>query len=525
MINENTSAGVTRQAVSLIGDIGGSVAVFVAYVLAVTGRSPGPIPQTTAIVTVLVTTVVLWVWRARRVTQLKATGAAAEGANASAEASSRTWVASLVGSSESDRYAMSTTRRRAELAFLAILTLAVMGWSASRVSAAVAEFTSPKRRSEQAFTCFPSLSGPGPRVVIADFEEASSDFASLIENRLYDALTAKMDDSRTVCRWQEVVGTRQEAQELGRQTHAVLVVWGRSDVVFDAHLELANAGKWDIPGRDLPPLPAEELADFEFARLEPLKLSFLTDFVLSQVLYLDNKVESARALLARALDRAEGQGLVESNGLSLGEGYFLLGYLYDPGANYPDPNPQLALDAYSRVIQLNPRLHAATLNRGKLYESLGDVELAIADYTALVETHGELAADAAVNRAFLQGDRNAAERDFALGIELDPLTGHFFRGVARQNLWNDLDGAVSDFEVVAKLEPPGYFYYAMLGEAQLLAGQAAAARETYRALLARLDQVALQAVIASLQDLAQREPELAPAIDRILSDLRTARVP
>jgi tetratricopeptide (TPR) repeat protein len=529
MINWSASAGSGRQAVNLLGDIGGFVAVFVAYVLAVTGRSPGPIPRTTAIITVLVTTVVLWVWRAKRLTQLKAEAAAPDPANAEqggvTPKSPLPIVASLVRNSDDRRYAMSPMRCRFELGLLLALTIAATGWSASRVSAAIGEFATPRRPFEQDFICLPSMSGSAPRVIIADFADASTDFASLIEDRLYDALTADMDGSRIVCRWHQVIATRQEAQALGRQARAVLVVWGRSDVVFDAHLELASSQYWDIPGRDLPPLPAEELADFEFARLEPLRLSFLTDFVLSQVLYLDNRVESARALLTKALDRAESHGLAEGNGESLGEGYFQLGYLYDPGAFFPDPDAQRALAAYSRAIKLNPGLREARLNRGKLYASLGSVDLAIADYTALLQMRGKLSADAAVNRAFLQGDQSAAERDFALAIELDPLTGHFFRGTARQNLWNDLDGALEDFEAVAALEPPEYFYYAILGEAQLLAGRDAAAQETYRKLLPRLDAASLEDVIARLRELARGEPRVARGVDAIVTHLQTGRVP
>lgn len=530
-MNDSGPPGVGRQAGNLFGEVSGYVAVIVAYVLAVSGRSPGPIPQTTAIITVLVTTIVVWVWRTNRIMRREVRAADAALVHpAAAKPDPHVRVNRLLepflGPGDPP-YAMSLVRRRAELAFLTILTIAATAWSASRVSAAIPEFTGLRGSAAAAFTCLPAVNARGPRVVIADFEEASPQYASLIENRLFDALTEDLDGSRTICRLRQAVGTRQEARTLGQQTQAVLVIWGRSDVVFDVHLELANSrsNAWDVPGRNLPPLPSDELADFEFAVREPDRLSFLTDIVLSQVLYLDNKTASARQLLGEALERAEAQDLGQNNARDLGEAYLLLGYMVDPYANPTQADLQQALAAYSRSLELNPDLHAAALNRGKAYEALGELDLAIADYDTLIAARGQLAADAAVNRAYLQTDRSAAERDFALAIQLDPLLGHWHRGVARQDLWDDLAGAVEDFAAAVKLGPQDDFYYESLGEAQLLAGQDAAARETYRDLVSRLDRTARQGLIERLEALALEQPDVAAGVTVILAELRGAALP
>jgi hypothetical protein len=55
----------------LLGQIAASVAALLAYVMAITGRAPGPLPRATALGTVVITTVLLWVWRWRVMTQTK----------------------------------------------------------------------------------------------------------------------------------------------------------------------------------------------------------------------------------------------------------------------------------------------------------------------------------------------------------------------------------------------------------------------------------------------------------------------
>jgi tetratricopeptide (TPR) repeat protein len=245
------------------------------------------------------------------------------------------------------------------------------------------------------------------------------------------------------------------------------------------------------------------------------------------VLYLDNNIESARQLLGRALARAETQKLTDNNASDFGKAYFLLGYMYDPYVvPPPQADPRRALAGYSRSIELNPDFHAAILNRAKVFETLGELDRAFADYNTLIAAQGPLAAEAAVNRAFLQiNDRDAAEQDFALAIQLEPVTGYWSRGVARQDFWDDLPGALADFQAVVKLEPRDYFYYESLGQAQLLSGQAAAARETYGEVITRLNQATRQGVIERLESLAQSEPDLADDVAPIMADLRAASLP
>ena len=119
----------------------------------------------------------------------------------------------------------------------------------------------------------------------------------------------------------------------------------------------------------------------------------------------------------------------------------------------------------------------------------------MADYALLIEEQSPLAASAHVNRAFLQPNREAAERDFESAIRLDPKEGHWHRGNAHLHLWNDPAAAIDDFEEVVKLNPEEFFIYHSLGRAQLIAGQADAAAETYREITVHLNEDTRQFVI------------------------------
>jgi tetratricopeptide (TPR) repeat protein len=530
-MSDSPPPGLVRQAVNLLGDVGGFVAVLVAYVLALSGRSPGPIPQTTAVITVLVTTVVVWAWRANRITRRRYAGqpTALAGDMPPAEPVQPTPTSRLLDPFRSvgnPPYAMPLARRRTELTGLAMLTLASAVWLGVRLPDALSELTggvAPRALGR----CYPAGNTRAPRVVIADFNEsATTQSIAYVEDRLYDSLTANAGDDRQICRLYKTVGTKQEAREVGQSTHAVLVVWGRSDVLYEAHLELANGAVsgWDVPGLDLAPLPTEEVADYAFASKEHERLSFLTDFVLSQLLYLQHQPETARALLGRALSQAEEAGFVQANAADLGEAYFFLGFLFDPHVT-AQPDAQQALDAYTRAIELKPGFPAALLNRGNLYMESGVRDLAFADYTALIAMRGPLSATAAANRAGLRPDRAAAEEDLAVAVALDPPSGYLARGSAREERWKDMAGALDDYAAAVQSAPEDWFYYHVLGHAQLRAGQTAAARATFRAAVPYLDSASREMIVGALEQLIEEMPETAEGSRAIIADLRAVRVP
>ena len=526
-MSESSGPSPVKQISNLLGEVSGFVAAIVAYLMAVSGRSPGPLPQTTAVITVVVTTIALWAWRWSQVTRQKpapeskllVVGAVPETLKLS---SFRDRLRDPFRSSGVRPYALSLTRRRVEAVVLILLSLATATWTGFTLPKAIPELTGASLPGSLPLTCIGSKEQDALRVVIADFDEVGPQPQFLLENRLFDYLSQRVEGDMAICRLQRVVALRSEALALGEQMHAAIIVWGRSDVVFEAHLEVAG---WDLPGRDLPPLPSEVASDFAFQVREPLHLGFLTEFTFSEILYLDNQLERARQMLSETLARAERQGLAEDNAnKDLAEAYFLLGFLFD-GEISSKPDYQQALAAYSDAFELDPTLYATVLNRGKVYEQLDEIERAVTDYTLLIEKQTPLAASAYVNRAYLQPTREAAERDFESAIELDPLEGHWHRGSARLYRWNDPEGAVDDFEKAVKLNPKEFFFYHSLGQAQLIAGQTDAAAETYRQITTHLNEDTRQVVVQDLEELSQNRPDLREDIAAIVMALQAATFP
>src|SRR5262249_40840480 len=71
-------------------------------------------------------------------------------------------------------------------------------------------------------------------------------------------------------------------------------------------------------------------------------------------------------------------------GVSEPQIWFELGY-----ASAESGRPKQAMAAYSRTVQLNPKLDAAWNNRGSLHEQFGDLEKAVADFSKAIELNGQ----------------------------------------------------------------------------------------------------------------------------------------
>jgi len=78
---------------------------------------------------------------------------------------------------------------------------------------------------------------------------------------------------------------------------------------------------------------------------------------------------------------------------------------------------------------------------------------------------------------------------------------------------------------VIKWEPNDPLNYHLLGLAQLQAGQAIQAEQSYRMALPHLDEETRTYMLADLTSLAQEEPELAEIISDITATLEAAPIP
>ena len=114
----------------------------------------------------------------------------------------------------------------------------------------------------------------------------------------------------------------------------------------------------------------------------------------------------------------------------------------------------LAIDKYTRVIEIDPSNSVAYNNRGIAYRQAADLEKAIGDYTKAIQVKPNYR-EAYTNRAlaFLDlGDYEAAIVDCTKAIELDPTFWYAYsnRGLAFWAMGNQ-QAALEDYAHVKEL--------------------------------------------------------------------------
>ncbi|MFP3091064.1 tetratricopeptide repeat protein [Treponema sp. TIM-1] len=123
---------------------------------------------------------------------------------------------------------------------------------------------------------------------------------------------------------------------------------------------------------------------------------------------------------------------------------------------------ELAIADFTEAIRLDPNYAAAYNNRGIMYTNKGDYDRAIADFTEAIRLDPN---DALVyyNRGFVytnKGDYDRAITDYTQAIRLDPnfALAYNNRGIMYTNK-GDYDRAIADFTEVIRLDPNDAFVY------------------------------------------------------------------
>jgi tetratricopeptide (TPR) repeat protein len=330
-----------------------------------------------------------------------------------------------------------------------------------------------------------------------------------------------------VCQTDKIITDQPEAIEFGKKAKAAVVIWGRSDeALYEVNIEIAE---WDLPEYEWRPFPVSEAKSSEFQMKEPSRTGFLTEFILSQLLYLRGDTSGARDLLSEALSSEQVDELKQNpdNLKDLADAYFLLGYFYDSDTN-------MAIKYYSKALDLDNTLYPAYINRGKAYEQNEQPELALEDYKKVVlltkDSEPDVAAKALINLAWLYAniDQAIAEGYFTEAIALDPVKGYPQRGQARLFRWQQKKQAIEDFSEALKLEKTDPYLYHFLGKAQLINNQPEDAIQTYENAIsaARWEPDDRDIMIDELRLLADGlSPELRTAIEEIVNLLKSADLP
>lgn len=419
--------------------------------------------------------------------------------------------------SKNDPYSLPLPKRRMEAGIVAALTVFTIGWTGFNISGVVTELT-----TNPSLICSYEGGEDNLVILVADMLESGSGPSLLISDKIYESLVLGQKAGQyDVCRLTEPIKLSTIAAEKAQEHEADIVIWGRIDVIYEIHLE---APALSNPHRTLSEVSSEEAASVEFQLKEPGHISHVTKFTISEILFLRGQVSDAQLNQNELLTGLARNGLDKTNPKMMAEGYFLLGLFYDPDFS-ENPDEERALDAYQKAAELDPTLYAASFNRGLILLFANRTEEAVTEFTHVIEGNEDgLKADALINRAGLLSDPAARLHDLNLAIEIDPAEGYFFRGIERMNQ-EDYQGAIEDLEQAVNADPQGYYNYHLLGQAQLYAGEMEAAKQTYVRILPTLDEETRTQVIIELQEAAQATPEIAPAVEQIVIDLQSAKLP
>ena len=117
---------------------------------------------------------------------------------------------------------------------------------------------------------------------------------------------------------------------------------------------------------------------------------------------------------------------------------------------------EIAIEAYSHAIELNPNNVFAYTNRGVAYHAKGDYTRAVADYTKAIELKPDYA-KAYYNRGvgyYEEGEYDSAVKDFSKAIELKPdyIEAYNNRGVVYREK-GVVNHAISDYTKAIELKP------------------------------------------------------------------------
>ncbi|GAB4482205.1 MAG: hypothetical protein Kow00124_30880 [Anaerolineae bacterium] len=243
-----------------------------------------------------------------------------------------------------------------------------------------------------------------------------------------------------------------EAEALGQQVGASIVIWGTADAaaiepkyvilqsedLIRAQVELGTVYATD-----------GEAYNFYLVSGAPAEFEYLMLFSLGQIAYNQGDFETAAARFSEALALPLDAGRAEALNLKLAQFYH--GYSRLQLGDLPE-----AQAAFSAAINLDPAFAAAYHNRGVVYSRLGDYSAALADLDraiALVPTF----ASAYVTRGTVhirRGETEAALADYQAAAQIDPGSARAYlgMGIAQHSLGRYEEAAASYGQAIA-LDP------------------------------------------------------------------------
>jgi tetratricopeptide (TPR) repeat protein len=351
---------------TLLGGISEYVAAVLAYILALTGGAQTPYPQTISVLTALATSLALWLLRWPHISKKAESLILPE---RSGQSPHSLWGRLLSPFSARTGYAMPLLRRRVEGSLLLILSIVTIAFSGAKFSSVYDEISWIRcsGAKDQAF-----------KILVAKFTLSAKE-QTTVESQLIAALERDLENT-TICYYRKNAEFRDEAIQLGEKYEAALVIWGSIDSQI-LQIGMEPTG-WDALGTVVN-IPKSEAMEFRANQMDDV-IPFLSQYVLSEILYMRGDTLQARSVLNDYLSGLDAQRMERIGSKNLAEAYFFLGTLFDPEISASGDDQQ-AINAYNKALQLNPGLSGALLNRGLAFYNRGEYEKATADLQASIQ--------------------------------------------------------------------------------------------------------------------------------------------
>jgi tetratricopeptide (TPR) repeat protein len=362
-----------KQFVTMLGEIGGYVTAIVAYTLAIFEHPPPPFlsyASTISVLTVLVSSIVLWVWRWPKIIRKKPTETPAIltlKTKFPEEPAAKNILLAQFKTTYSHLYNMPLVQRRLEFTSLCALSLIALGLTGFKAVAVDEEISG--------FHCFRHVEN-APIIVIANFDAT---VLSYLGDGLYNFMVSQPGSGLEVCRYNNTFNLIDEAQEFGESKHAAMVIWGNQNEKQAEVYLTTIAIDWNT---------LDESREQQLSSNSKAEITLLGQQIIAKILFFQEEPVRAQESLGIAIKNAVDEGLREANPRLVADSYFLLGLLFDPDQNTQRPTAadvDQAIENYSKSIDADPDLDVAYINLASLLPG----ETALEEYDKLIRKNSE----------------------------------------------------------------------------------------------------------------------------------------
>ncbi|HLF74227.1 MAG TPA: hypothetical protein VI524_07775 [Anaerolineales bacterium] len=455
-----------KQFLAIFGQLGGIIASLVVLIQTVTGNLDSNYAETLSVLSAIVLTALLWIWRFPRIVQAKSKS----GARSQVAWHTVFWDA--VRNSKKSAYLFPLARRRMETGILLLMSLLSIAYAGGKTPRVIEEISG--------FRCSYAADENAPLIIIAELNNLTGIKTAFVD-RLFTEMVSRLGGEGTVCRSGQIVVDGPGANELGRSLDrnqsATIVIWG--DIDANWHFINISPLEWTA-------LESLIVADSGDAReLEDWAREYIPLILLSELKYINGEDRDAIKILDRTTQSLLTEVWAADNGEAIASLYVLLAMLFEAQGELSE-----AIHAYDQALMYDEEIDIAVLNKGILYLDL-DPQQAFAQFDLLINKSSEYAVDAYINRASLQSTWELQKADYLSAIGLAP-------------------------------DDPHNYHY--LGLAALFAGDYQSALIAYKDSLAYLDAETRDEFIEELNYEVQEDQSLTKPVEEIIGLLGDAEL-